>query len=67
MQKYYEILWKEYNKCLQHNEKYNLNTYNYLCSDLYNPMEDAKCCAYYYIKETLFNNKKLITFAKNQL
>ena len=60
MKMYYKLLQQEYNKCLEHRKKYNLN------SDLYNPMEDAKCCAYYYIKEIL-NNKELLIFAKNQL
>lgn len=61
MKIYYEILQQEYNKCLEHRKKYNLN------SDLYNPMEDAKCCTYYYIKENYFNNIDLINFTKNQL
>ena len=67
MIKYYEILQQEYYKCLKHEEKYKLSSYNALCSDSYNAKEDAKLCTYYYIKDNFFEDNKLIIFAKDQL
>ena len=67
MKEYYKILEKEYDRCIKHAKKYSLMQYNAISNYSYNPIEDAKCCAYYHIKDKHFNNKKLINFAKEQL
>ena len=63
MKLYYEILLKEYEKCLNHKKEYCL----YGLHLKYDIMNDAILCAYQYIEKYFYNDKKLIKYAKTKL